>query len=363
MADQQSEFEYDVALSFAGEDRGYVQPIAQRLRDAGAKVFYDEFQKSAMWGEDLIVFFDEIFRKKARYAVVFISRPYVDKHWPTHESRSAQARALIQDATYLLPVRLDGAELPGLQPTIGFIDARETGREGLIELILEKILVSHPIDAVPRTAADEALLLNTRPGGWEFLYFGAVLLRERVALEPKWRDHDVGYAKLHGTALNRSEAWALIRRIPTEATTIVGNINRMFEPVVTEQAFGLPGEPGDADRIEHFAQRVLSVYEDLIDWSTRLRGTPVPDDYEGLLAAAIRFVEDPIRQIREFVESVVKQADQIPAHLRESRDESEKLEMNFTLTLTVADEIMTSYEGELATLETVISWPPDAGWS
>lgn len=36
-------FEFDVALSFAGEDRGYVHPIAERLRERGIRVFYDDF--------------------------------------------------------------------------------------------------------------------------------------------------------------------------------------------------------------------------------------------------------------------------------------------------------------------------------
>lgn len=32
---------YHVALSFAGEDRCYVDAVAAKLRDAGVKVFYD----------------------------------------------------------------------------------------------------------------------------------------------------------------------------------------------------------------------------------------------------------------------------------------------------------------------------------
>ena len=35
--------EYDVALSFAGEDRAHAEALASSLRDNGARVFYDEF--------------------------------------------------------------------------------------------------------------------------------------------------------------------------------------------------------------------------------------------------------------------------------------------------------------------------------
>jgi hypothetical protein len=147
-------FEYDVALSLAGEDRGYVHPIAVSLRDRGVRVFYDEFKQSAMWGEDLVAFLDEVFRKTARYAVVFISRQYVEKKWPTHEGKSALARALVADSPYFLPVRLVDSELPGLRPTVGYIDARVAGRDQLISLILEKVGTARPIERTPRTPGD-----------------------------------------------------------------------------------------------------------------------------------------------------------------------------------------------------------------
>ena len=44
----EEEFEYDVAPSLADEDQWYVAPVAGRLRDAGARVFYDEFKQAEM---------------------------------------------------------------------------------------------------------------------------------------------------------------------------------------------------------------------------------------------------------------------------------------------------------------------------
>jgi len=188
----QESFEYDVALSMAGEDRGYVNPIAVQLRESGVRVFYDEFEQSAMWGEDLVVFLDTVFRKNSRYAVVFISRHYVEKKWPTHEGRSAHARALVEDSPYFLPVRLDDSELPSA--TDGrYIDARETGRDNLIELILEKVGTARPVERTPRTPEERALLLATQPPGWEVLLFAATLLHGREALVLQYRDHELGY--------------------------------------------------------------------------------------------------------------------------------------------------------------------------
>lgn len=38
--------EFEIALSFAGEDRAYVDQVANLLRDSGIKVFYDIFEES-----------------------------------------------------------------------------------------------------------------------------------------------------------------------------------------------------------------------------------------------------------------------------------------------------------------------------
>jgi hypothetical protein len=44
---------YEIALSFAGEDRGLVEGIATRLRRRRVKVFYDGFERALLWGKDL----------------------------------------------------------------------------------------------------------------------------------------------------------------------------------------------------------------------------------------------------------------------------------------------------------------------
>ena len=45
------EFAYDVGLSFAGEQREYVEDIADALRLRGIRVFLDKYEKAALWGK------------------------------------------------------------------------------------------------------------------------------------------------------------------------------------------------------------------------------------------------------------------------------------------------------------------------
>src|SRR6218665_1064423 len=114
------EFQYDVALSFAGESRPIVDELAVLLRQEGLEVFYDDFKKSDLWGRDLFQHLDDVYANQARFCVMFLSEPYARKAWTNHELKSAQSRAFLQkNEAYILPVRLDDTEIPGIRPTMG----------------------------------------------------------------------------------------------------------------------------------------------------------------------------------------------------------------------------------------------------
>lgn len=46
-------YDYDVTLSFAGEDRAYVEKVAAALYSLGIRVFYDRYEQVDLWGKDL----------------------------------------------------------------------------------------------------------------------------------------------------------------------------------------------------------------------------------------------------------------------------------------------------------------------
>ena len=133
------EFEYDVALSYAGENRAYVKEVAELLESADVRVFYDEYERATLWGQDLYTRLDDVYQHKAEYCVIFISRFYRDKLWTNHELRSAQARAFQGREEYILPARFDDTEIPGILPTVSYIDLWQTTQQELVELILTKL--------------------------------------------------------------------------------------------------------------------------------------------------------------------------------------------------------------------------------
>ena len=133
------DYEYDVVLSFAGEERGYVEKVAEYLKEKGIKFFYDEYEEVDLWGKDLYTHLDDIYRKKAKYCVMFLSKNYATKVWPNHERKSTQARALEEKKEYILPARFDDTEIPGIRPTTAYIDLRKKPPEEFGKLIIGKI--------------------------------------------------------------------------------------------------------------------------------------------------------------------------------------------------------------------------------
>jgi len=131
--------QYDVALSFAGEDRPYVDQVAHLLRDREVRVFYDAFETSQLWGKNLVDHFADLYQARSRFVVMFISKYYVAKAWPTHERQSAQAQALVSPREYILPARFDDSEVPGMAHTVGHVDLRKISSRELAELICKKL--------------------------------------------------------------------------------------------------------------------------------------------------------------------------------------------------------------------------------
>lgn len=133
------EKQFDVALSFAGEDRQYVEEVASNLRKMGIKVFYDKYEIVTLWGKNLYDHLQDVYQNKARYTVMFISKHYAEKVWTNHERKSAQSKAFVSNQEYILPARFDDTEIPGLLPTVGYINAADYSPKELANLIKHKI--------------------------------------------------------------------------------------------------------------------------------------------------------------------------------------------------------------------------------
>lgn len=145
------EKKYDVTLSFAGEDRDYVEKVANTLHEIGIKVFYDNFEQVDLWGKNLYTHLDDVYQNHSRYCVMFISKYYKEKMWTNHERESAQARAFLDNEEYILPVRFDDTEIPGVRLTIGYISLKYLNPEDLAFMIAKKVNPNIDIEGLIET--------------------------------------------------------------------------------------------------------------------------------------------------------------------------------------------------------------------
>ena len=135
-------YRYEVALSFAGEDRAFAEKVAEGLSKANVNVFYDNFYAEDLWGEDLAVKLREMYHKASQFCIMIISQHYIDRMWPNHERQQAIERMIQEKGKiYVLPVRLDGfdGEVPGLSDTIGYLSMKSNDPQKLVDAFLRKI--------------------------------------------------------------------------------------------------------------------------------------------------------------------------------------------------------------------------------
>jgi hypothetical protein len=133
---------YDVALSFAGEDRDYAEALAKILRRRKIKVFYDKYEEATLWGKNLYDHLTDLYQHKARYCVMFLSQHYASKVWTNLERQATQARAFQEHEEYILPVRLDDAEVTGILPTVAYLRWPPETAETVANLVIAKLAVS-----------------------------------------------------------------------------------------------------------------------------------------------------------------------------------------------------------------------------
>lgn len=114
-------FDYDIALSFAGEDREFVEKCAEILRSLNVNVFYDNYEKHILFGKDLYFYLADLYHNRAKFAAVFISKSYKEKLWTNHELEFITERRFKQKDEYLLPIKLDDTNIEGIPSTVGYI--------------------------------------------------------------------------------------------------------------------------------------------------------------------------------------------------------------------------------------------------
>lgn len=115
---------HDLAVSFAGEQRPYVEQVVAACREFGLTVLYDRDLSIELWGRNLITELREVYGGgRARYVAPFLSREYLATSYPMDEFRAMLVPALENPDEYILPVLVGDVTVPArlLSPAVAFL--------------------------------------------------------------------------------------------------------------------------------------------------------------------------------------------------------------------------------------------------
>jgi hypothetical protein len=146
---------WDVALSFAAEQRHYVEQVAQALLAQGIRCFYDADQQVELWGKNLAEELTSIYGEQAVVVVVFISAQYKVRDWTRLEGKVMFSRAVKERREYVLPARFDDTEIPGLLSDLVTIDLQDMTPQAFATLIKYKLATLGVIEPAGRRLAED----------------------------------------------------------------------------------------------------------------------------------------------------------------------------------------------------------------
>ena len=196
---------FDVALSFAAEDRAVARAIATYLRDEHLSVFFDEFATSELWGVNLYETLQQIY-SQSKLCILLLSKSYTSREWTATEFRNLLAHSAHRSSFTILPVRLDDAPIPGFGQQVAYVAWSPTVLPMLAEVVKRR-LAELPLPAVEAEAPHfHVHVIKHASGGWSVKREGT----SRAASVHRSREQAVASAR--EMALRRSHTAVVIHR-------------------------------------------------------------------------------------------------------------------------------------------------------
>jgi hypothetical protein len=136
--DDNPEVEYDIAVSFAGENRELARYIAESLEKVDVHVFFDEMYEANFLGKAWSKEFARVFSSASRFVLCILDAHHHRKIWPTFEREVFVPR--VADET-VIPVFLDQTKFAGIpQDIVGIHFKFDTSDANWQSQAYEKIL-------------------------------------------------------------------------------------------------------------------------------------------------------------------------------------------------------------------------------
>jgi hypothetical protein len=141
--------EYDIAISYAGEDLETASRLAEMLQEAGVSVYFSNARQARMVGERLEQVLSRIFGGGSLFVIALISGHYSEKDWPRFELQAARAEEKRRGGVVILPVLVAEAKLEELPSDKVYLDLRRISIEEAAAILVAKVKQNRGETLVP----------------------------------------------------------------------------------------------------------------------------------------------------------------------------------------------------------------------
>jgi hypothetical protein len=132
------DYEFDFAISFAGENRELAKYIAEQIEILDGHIFFDEFYEDNYLGKTWSTQFESIFSTKSRLVICLLDSFYKEKIWPTFERECFLSRVANGE---VIPIFLDATKFVGIpSDTIGIKYAWDVTNPKWHDEVVDKIV-------------------------------------------------------------------------------------------------------------------------------------------------------------------------------------------------------------------------------
>ena len=128
----QSEFSFDVFLSYQRDDRARVRRLAERLKQSGLKVWFDAWQLKP--GDDIYLAIEHGL-ERARTMVLCLSQSALSSDWVSMERSTVLFRDPTNRGRRFIPLLLSDCYLPDTLTRYRYVDYREEAEPAFAELL------------------------------------------------------------------------------------------------------------------------------------------------------------------------------------------------------------------------------------
>ncbi|HEX4964951.1 MAG TPA: TIR domain-containing protein [Thermoanaerobaculia bacterium] len=184
--------DFEVALSFAEEHRGFVETVAEKLAAelTRARVFFYPFHPNETRGRDHDLFLQKLYGERSRLVVAFLDEHYGHKPWCLIEWRAIRNLLNGDRADSVMLVRLDDGEIPGLLPTDGWTPAHSLNPAAVADLILSRLRAMEGTEKgeVPRLPPPQPPTRISRRTILLAVFLAVLLPLYGVLLSKNWRE-------------------------------------------------------------------------------------------------------------------------------------------------------------------------------